>query len=72
MELYHLFSKHFGHDDYFEFTVFAGSHQQAFELAKKYASRDGQFYFDDDISHWKIEAVSLDKAQVIQSSIFYG
>ena len=74
MKLYHLTVNHCGHEDFFEFTVYAKSHQQAFNLAKTYAKQweDDYYYFDDDISHWKIEVVKLDHPQVIQDSILYA
>lgn len=73
MKLYHLFSKDFAHDDCFEFTVYAKSHQQAFNLAKEYAMRyDDYYFFDDDITNWDIEEVKLEKPQIIQDSVLYG
>ncbi|MBB1072354.1 hypothetical protein LMB63_09940 [Limosilactobacillus reuteri] len=73
MKLYHLIVNHCGHEDFFEFTVYAKSHQQAFNLAKTYAKQwEDDYDFDDDISHWRIEVVKLDHPQVIQDSILYG
>lgn len=73
MKLYHLTVNKCGHEDFFEFTVYAKSHQQAFNLAKAYAKQwEDDYYFDDDISHWKIEVVKLDHPQVIQDSILYA
>lgn len=74
MKLYHLTpSVKRGHEDFVEFTIYAKSHQQAFNLAKDYAKqREDDYYFDNDISHWKIELVKLDHPQVIQDSILYA
>lgn len=73
MKLYHLHVEECCHDEFFEFTVYANSHQEAFNLAKKYAEHYSADYdFDDDISHWKIEAVKLNHPQVIQDSILYA
>ena len=74
MKLYHLTpSVERGHEDFVEFTIYAKSHQQAFNLAKTYAKQwEDDYYFDDDISHWKIEVVKLDHPQVIQDSILYA
>lgn len=73
MKLYHLYREKCGYDNFFEFTVYASSHQEAFNLAKKHAKYYSADYdFDDNISHWKIEVVKLDKPQVIQDSILYG
>lgn len=73
MRLYHLVSKECGHDEFFEFSVYAKSHQEAFNLAKKYAKYYKDDYdFNGDISNWKVKEVTLDKPKVIQSSILYG
>ena len=74
LTLYHLFSKHFCHDEYFEFTIYAISPQQAFDLEKKYAEKDpdSYYYFNEDITNWDIEEVTLSKPKVIQDSILYG
>lgn len=74
MKLYHLTPNvGRGYDEFIEFTVYARSHQQAFNLVKAYAKQwEDDYYFDDDISHWKIEAVKLNHTQVIQDSILYA
>ncbi|MBB1109957.1 hypothetical protein H5S11_05705 [Limosilactobacillus sp. pH52_RY] len=73
MKLYHLTVNECGHEDFFEFTVYAKSHQEAFNVARKYAKPyENNYYFDEDISHWKIEVVELDRPKVIQESILYA
>lgn len=72
MKLYHLLYKSPEHDVYDEFVVYEKSHQDAFNLAKKLYGEDDDYYFDDNISRWQIEAVELDKPKVVQWGINYG